>query len=46
LEEYEAVLDFVEFDITKEVIKKVAQHRSGHVGLGGSDAQAIQHWLL
>jgi hypothetical protein len=46
LEEYKAVPDFFELDITKEVIKKVTQRLSSSAGPGGLDAQAIQHWLL
>jgi hypothetical protein len=46
LEDYEEVPDLVDLDITAEVVEKVARRLSGSAGPGGTDAQAIQHWLL
>ncbi len=46
LEDYEVTPDFVDLDITEEVVEKVARRLSGSAGPGGSDAQSIQHWLL
>jgi hypothetical protein len=46
LEDYKIAPNFVDLDITEELIKKVAQCLSGSVGPGGADTQAIQHWLL
>ncbi len=46
LEDYETVPNFVDLDITKEVVEKVARRLSGSAGPGGSDAQSLQQWLL
>jgi hypothetical protein len=46
MEDYDTLPDFADVDITKEVIEKVARRLSGSAGLGGSDTQAIQQWLL
>jgi hypothetical protein len=46
LEDYEETPDFVDLDITEEVVKQIARRLFGSAGPGGSDAQSIQHWLL
>jgi hypothetical protein len=38
--------DFVDLDITDEIVKKVARRLSGSAGVGGSDSHALLHWLL
>jgi hypothetical protein len=55
MEDYKTLPDFVNLDITKEIIEQVhvAWHLSSSASLGGPDThtiqqdpQAIQHWLL
>jgi hypothetical protein len=46
MEDYDTLPDFVDLDITEDVVEQVARRLSGSAGPGGSDAQAIQHWLL
>jgi len=46
LPEYEEIPDFVDLDITEEVVEKVARKLSGSGGLCGSDAQAASQLLL
>jgi hypothetical protein len=38
--------DFMDLDITEDSVEKVAGRLSGSAGLGGTDAQALSHWLL
>ena len=38
--------DFVDLDITEDVVKKVAGRLRGSAGLGGTDANAVSSWLL
>ena len=38
--------NFVDLDVTEEVVEAVASKLSGSAGLGGVDSQALQHWLL
>jgi xanthine dehydrogenase molybdopterin-binding subunit B len=46
MEEYNTLPDFVEIDITEEVVEKVAHRLTGSAGPGRSDLSALQHWLL
>jgi hypothetical protein len=46
LDDYEETPNFVDLDITKEVVEQFARRLSGSAGPEGSDAQSIQHWLL
>jgi hypothetical protein len=46
MEDYETLPDFVDLDITEEIVEQVARQLSGGTGPGGLDAQAIQQWLL
>jgi hypothetical protein len=38
--------DFVDLNITEDTIKVTARRLSGGAGLGGTDAHALQQWLL
>jgi hypothetical protein len=46
LHTYTELPEFVDIDITDETVEKVAHNLSGSAGLGGTDAKALQHWLL
>ena len=46
LEPYEVVPEMPTLDITGDVVEKVAKKMSGAAGPGGTDAIALQHWLL
>ncbi len=46
MEDYEILPDFVDLDVTEDTVEQVARRLSGSAGPGGSDAQALQHWLL
>lgn len=46
LPKYDEVPDFVDLDITEDVVERVARKLSGSGGLGGSDAQAVSQLLL
>ena len=46
MEDYDILPDFVDVDITEDIVEQVARRLSGSAGPGGSDAQAIQQWLL
>jgi hypothetical protein len=46
LEDYDETPNFVDLDITKEVVKRVTRRLSGSAGLGGSDALAFALWGL
>jgi hypothetical protein len=43
---YPYLPDFVDVDITEDTIEVVARRLSGAAGLGGTDAHALQQWLL
>ena len=45
-EAYDEVPDFVDVDITDDVVESVARKLSGSAGPGGTDSQHLQHWLL
>ena len=44
--DYPSTPDFVDLDITSDVVEKVARRLSGSAGLGGVDSHALQHLLL
>jgi hypothetical protein len=46
MEDYDTLIDFVDLDITEEIIEQVAWYLSGSAGPGGPNAQFIQYWLL
>ena len=46
LEPYEVVPVMPSLDITVDVVEKIAKKMSGAAGPGGTDAIALQHWLL
>ena len=46
LEPYEVVPELPTLDITGDVVEVVAKKMSGAAGPGGTDAVALQHWLL
>ena len=43
---YDEVPDFVDLDITADVVEKVAKKLSGSAGPGGVDSSSLQSWLL
>jgi hypothetical protein len=43
---YPDLPDFVDLDITEDSIEVTARRLSGGAGLGGTDAHALQQWLL
>jgi hypothetical protein len=43
---YPFLPDFVDLNITNNTIKVAACHPCGGTGLGGTDVQALQQWLL
>jgi hypothetical protein len=43
---YPFIPDFVDLDITEDTIKVTTRRLSGGAGLGGTDAHALQQWLL
>jgi hypothetical protein len=46
LTDYPFLPDFVDLDITEDTIEVTARRPSGGAGLGGTDAHALQQWLL
>jgi hypothetical protein len=46
LTDYPFLPDFVDLDITEDTIEVTACRLSGGAGLGGTDAHALQQWLL
>jgi hypothetical protein len=46
LTDYPFLPDFVDLDITEDSIEVTARRLSGGAGLGGTDAHALQQWLL
>jgi hypothetical protein len=46
LPSYSETPDFVDLDITDEIVEKVARQLSGSAGASGTDPHALTHWLL
>mgnify|MGYP000532751663 CR=1 FL=1 len=40
---YSETPDFVDLDITEEVVEKIARRLTGSAGLGGTDADVLSH---